>query len=229
VQTIADPVGGERLGLARGAVTVLVHSGSRGLGDSLGRRWGDRVVVGDDLALYLGELAGACRFARANRLLLTFRLLGALGVTRPDDIGASFDIVHNDVRQEVIGGREVWVHRKGAAPAHDGAPTVVLGSRGAPSWIVLGRGSERALRSVAHGAGRRMSRTEARAKLGLRYRKHELTRSALGTRILCDDTALLYEEHADAYKPIEPVVAALEEAGAATRVASLVPIMTVKR
>jgi release factor H-coupled RctB family protein len=93
---------------------------------------------------------------------------------------------------------------------------------------MLGRGSESALRSVAHGAGRRMSRSEARSKLKSRYRREELARSSLGGRVLCDDSALLYEEHPDAYKPMEPVVAALERAGTASRVASLVPVMTVK-
>jgi release factor H-coupled RctB family protein len=93
---------------------------------------------------------------------------------------------------------------------------------------MLGRGSEAALRSVAHGAGRRMSRTEARTRLKARYRRQDLARSPLGGRVLCDDSALLYEEHPDAYKPIEPILTALEEAGAASRVASLAPVMTVK-
>ena len=73
-----------------------------------------------------------------------------------------------------------------------------------------------------------MSRSEARSKLKSRYRREELARSPLGGRVLCDDPALLYEEHPDAYKPMEPVVAALEDAGTASRLASLVPIMTVK-
>lgn len=160
---------------------------------------------GAEAEAYLAEHAGACRFATANRLLLAYRVLRSLGVTRPAEIRGSLDVIHNDVRAERLGPDEVWVHRKGAAPAHLDLPTVVLGSRGAPSWIMLGRGSEGALRSVAHGAGRRVSRTEARARLQERYRREELARSPLGGRVLCDDSALLYEEHPDAYKPIEPL------------------------
>jgi release factor H-coupled RctB family protein len=91
-----------------------------------------------------------------------------------------------------------------------------------------GTGAELGLRSVAHGAGRRMKRGEALAKLKDRYQRREVARSALGGRVLCDDQALLFEEHPDAYKAIEPVIAALEAHGLASRVASLTPIVTVK-
>jgi release factor H-coupled RctB family protein len=228
VHAVVDAAAAGRLGAAKGGVTVVVHSGSRGVGAALGARWGDRPLHGGDVPRYLAELAGACRFARTNRLLLVHRLLRALGVARLDDVRGQFDIVHNDIRRELVGAREVWVHRKGAAPAHAGAPTIVLGSRGAPSWILLGRGAERALSSVAHGAGRRMSRADARSRLKARYRRDELGRSPIGSRVLCDDPALLYEEHPDAYKPIEPIIEALEEAGCASRVAAIVPVVTVK-
>ena len=57
----------------------------------------------------------------------------------------------------------------------------------------------------------------------------ELTRTATGTRVVCDDPDLLYEEHPDCYKPIEAVVDVLEQRGAARRVAALRPLVTVKR
>jgi release factor H-coupled RctB family protein len=93
---------------------------------------------------------------------------------------------------------------------------------------MAGTGDEAGLRSVAHGAGRRMTRSEATDKLKAKYRRVEAARSQRGGRLICDDKALLYEEHPDAYKAIEPVVAAVESAGLATRVAALVPVMTVK-
>jgi release factor H-coupled RctB family protein len=91
-----------------------------------------------------------------------------------------------------------------------------------------GTGAEAGLRSVAHGAGRRMTRSEAVDKLKHRYRRSEVVRSPLGGRVICDDRQLLFEEHPDAYKPIEPVIAALEAHHQATRVAALTPIITVK-
>lgn len=231
VTAIEDGDCAASLGLSKHAFVVLAHSGSRGLGTALGLAWsgGPTDEAGRPLARFLGELAGACRFASANRLILTYRLLRGLGALRDHTLRGGFDIVHNDVRQELVAGEPAWVHRKGVAPAHAGAPTVVLGSRGAPSWILRGTGAEDGLRSVAHGAGRRMTRAEAQAKIKHRYKRAELARSALGGRVICDDQALLYEEHPDAYKAIEPVVTALEAHGLATRVAALTPVVTVKR
>jgi len=216
-------------GLHRNAHMVLAHSGSRGLGYALILRWQERALSEpEEIATYIGELAGCCRFAQANRALLVWRLLQAVGAGRVDRLGGTLDLVHNDVRpSEHDAG--TWVHRKGAAPARAGELTVTLGSRGNPSWILRGRGNDAHLCSVAHGAGRKIPRSEAKARLLHRYRKTDLTRTALGGRVLCDRPELLWEEHQDVYKPIEPVVAALEQAGVASRVASLVPMVTVKR
>jgi len=74
-----------------------------------------------------------------------------------------------------------------------------------------------------------MGRAEALSKLKAKYRRSELSTTKLGGRVVCDDSDLLYEEHPDAYKPIEPVVASLVDAGLAVPVASLVPVVTVKR
>jgi release factor H-coupled RctB family protein len=228
VGRIFDPDAGARIGLAKDAIVAVAHSGSRGLGAALAATWATRVLRGDERDRYLGELAGACRFARANRLVLTYRLLSALGALRDHTLRGTFDVTHNDVRREPVAGAEAWIHRKGAAPAPADALAIVLGSRGAPSWIVRGTGAEAGLRSVAHGAGRRMTRSEARDKLAHRYRRAELVRTALGGRVICDDKTLLFEEHPDAYKAIEPVIRALELHGQATRVAALTPLLTVK-
>ncbi len=229
VDEVRDPGRAEELGLRRGCLVVIAHSGSRGLGTALARRWGDATLEGAAIDAYLADVAGALRFAQVNRFLLGYRMLRALGAARPSKIAGSFDVTHNDVREESVASAPTWVHRKGAAPAHQGAPTIVLGSRGAPSWVLVGTGSEEGLCSVAHGAGRRMGRSEALGKLKGKYRRSELLTSKLGGRVVCDDPDLLYEEHPDAYKPIEPVVASLIDAGLAEAVASLVPVVTVKR
>ncbi len=228
VGPVLDREAGARIGLERGALVVLAHAGSRGLGTALAATWGTRVLRSTERDHYLAELAGACRFARANRLALTYRLLAALGALRDHTLRGSFDVSHNDIRNEAVAGTAAWIHRKGAAPAPADALTIVLGSRGAPSWIMKGAGSEAGLRSVAHGAGRRMKRSEAQDKLKAKYRRAALGRTPLGGRVICDDKALLFEEHPDAYKAIEPVIQALETHGAATRVAALTPIATVK-
>jgi release factor H-coupled RctB family protein len=226
VDKIADKARAKALGLRGDAQVVLVHSGSRGLGSLVAGRYAGKVLGASDADSYLADLRGAVRYARTNRLLVAWRLLRAAGIGSSARVALLFDIVHNAVERSAPG---VFLHRKGAAPAACGQATVVLGSRGAPSWLMCGLGNEQSLCSVAHGAGRRMARSEAYDKLRARHTRESLKRSALGTRVFCDDTTLMYEEHPDAYKPIEPIIASLEEAGAALRVASLVPLITVKR
>lgn len=235
VERVQDRALAARAGLVPGGMAVLAHSGSRGLGALLAARW-PRDAIADDgtgpttpLADWLAELRGAVRYARVNRLLLTWRLLQALGAARPGKIGGSFDVVHNTVVPGVHEGQPVWIHRKGCAPAASGQLTVVLGSRGTYSWVMEGCGHPGALASVAHGAGRKMTRSEATAKVKAHHTRASLTRTPLGGRVLYDDPALLYEEHPDAYKAIDPVVDALEAFGAARRVAALRPVLTVKR
>lgn len=221
VDQVLDPDAAERLAIRRGRAVVMVHSGSRGLGKMLADRWLGR----DDPGAYLAELEGCVRFARANRLVIGWRLSRAAGVGRADKVLGALDVVHNTV----VAGARGWVHRKGAAPAGPGELTVVLGSRGAPSWVMLGTGAGDTLDSVAHGAGRKVTRADARGRLRSRYERASLGRTELGSRVICDDTDLLYQEHPECYKAIEPVIDALVARGAATRVASLVPTLTVKR
>lgn len=229
VGSVSDEASADVLGLEKGSLVALVHTGSRGLGAQIGRRYGETFLTGEAIDVYLGDLAGAVRFAKTNRFLVACRLLKAMGALRPDKIRGTIEIVHNTIRRENLAGSRAYVHRKGAAPAANGEATVVLGSRGAPSWVLLGSGHEGALSSVAHGAGRRMNRSDARKKLAFRYKRAELSRTAHGGRIVCDDVDLLYEEHPDAYKPIEPVVASLVEEGVAAPVASLLPVITIKQ
>jgi release factor H-coupled RctB family protein len=230
VERVADKAAARALDLSPGELAVVAHSGSRHLGAVTAARWHDAVLeTPETQAAYLADLAGCCRYAEANRLVLSWRLLTALGATRGSSLGASFDLIHNTVRRESVDGRDAFVHRKGCAPAPKDAPTIVLGSRGTPSWVMLGEGCADSLSSVAHGAGRRMGRHEAVAKLRDRYPRSTLSRTPGGGTVLCDDPELLYAEHPDAYKAIEPVIDSLERAGAARRVAALLPIVNVKR
>ncbi|MFT4974631.1 MAG: release factor H-coupled RctB family protein [Myxococcota bacterium] len=227
VSSVTDRDAAAAAGLRKGGYAVIAHSGSRGLGRALIDRWGMAVLRDEaEQGRYLAELAGAVRFARANRLVLCWTLLHAAGVAKASKIGGGFDVIHNTVVPWAAGG---WLHRKGSAPAGAGEPTIVLGSRGAESWVMAGAGAKACLCSVAHGAGRKMGRGEAVDKLKVRYRRSELTRTSLGGRVICANPSLLYAEHPDAYKAIGPVVDALEVAGAARRVAALSPMVTIKR
>lgn len=229
VEAVHDVDAAGRLGLARGTLVVLAHSGSRGLGGVLAERHREVLETEPEIAAWLADLAGACRFARANRLVLTWRLLDALGAARADRLGGALDLIHNTVVRAEVEGSPAWLHRKGAAPAAAGELTVVLGSRGAPSHVLLGTGHAGFLESVAHGAGRRLDRGDARARFRSKHTRASLKRTALGGHVICDDAELLFEEHPDAYKAVEPVVEALVAAGAARSVATLRPCVTIKR
>ena len=220
--------GAAALGLKRGGFAVVAHSGSRGLGHALARQWSSSVLTGAQQEAYLAQLAGAVRCAQVNRLVLAWRMLSILGMARVSRISGGFDVTHNAVTPAQLDGQRRWLHRKGAAPAGRDQPTIVLGSRGTVSWVMRGCGAAGCLCSVAHGAGRKMARGEAVDKLRQRYTRASLARTRLGGAVLCPDSKLLYAEHPDAYKAIEPVVDALEAAGAAQRLAPLSPLLTVK-
>jgi tRNA-splicing ligase RtcB (3'-phosphate/5'-hydroxy nucleic acid ligase) len=130
------------------------------------------------------------------------RLTGA----RPD--AATFiDASHNHVRAETYPDGEFLIHRKGASPAGLNEPGLIPGSMAAPSYHVRGRGVEAALRSSSHGAGRSLSRTEARVTISPRRLEEQVGGLWLDRRRL----GPLTEEAPSAYKDIRSVMRAQKE------------------
>jgi release factor H-coupled RctB family protein len=120
------------------------------------------------------------------------------------------------------------VHRKGASPARD-AFAIIPGSRGAFSYIVAPQGDLSATAwSLPHGAGRKWSRSESRLRVREYQKAAQLTQTALGSRVICENRNLLYEEAPLAYKNVETVIADLKEAGLIRVVARLRPLLTYK-
>lgn len=218
------------LGLDRKHLLLLVHSGSRGLGEAILREQVDRHGhrgLGEgsaDCDAYLARHATALRFARANRELIARRMLA-----RWQAAGESvLDLHHNLVLPATVAGLAGWLHRKGAAPADQGA-VVIPGSRGDYSYLVQPAAAETSLWSLAHGAGRRWMRSECRERLAKRYTTAQLGRTALGSRVICDDRDLIFEEAPEAYKSIGTVIAALQGAGLVRVLARLKPLLTYKK
>jgi tRNA-splicing ligase RtcB len=265
VDHVFDPVVAEAFGLREGQVTVLIHSGSRGLGhqvctdhvramDALMGRSGlvlpDRQLACAPVSsregrAYLAAMAAAANFAFANRQLIADRVRAAISAV----VGAQaavgtrqvYDVAHNVAKLESYGGREVWVHRKGATRAFPagapdlpddyrqvGQPVLIPGSMGTASYVLVGRpGSlERSFGSACHGAGRRMSRTVARRAIQGAQLRHRL--EADGIVVRCTSDRGLAEEAPFAYKDVEQVVDVVEAAGLAGRVARLRPLGVVK-
>ncbi|MBO3275099.1 RNA ligase RtcB family protein [Pseudomonas schmalbachii] len=219
----------ETLGLDRRQLLLLVHSGSRGLGEAILREQVERFShqgleeESDDCTHYLARHDGALRFAEANRQLIALRMLDRLRAHGEQVL----DVNHNLVSPARIGGVDGWLHRKGATPADRGV-MVIPGSRGDYSYLVEPVADERSLLSLAHGAGRKWMRSECRDRLAPRYRVEQLTRTALGSRVICGDRGLIYEEAPEAYKAIDSVVGALHDAGLLRILARLKPVLTYK-
>ena len=121
-----------------------------------------------------------------------------------------------------------FLHRKGAAPSTEGA-VVIPGSRGS---IQLFGAAFTAITasafSLAHGAGRKWARSDARGRLEKRFRAQDLTRTSLGSHVICEDKDLLFEEAPQAYKNIDIVIADMVNAGLAEVIAVLRPVVTYK-
>lgn len=167
---------------------VMVHSGSRGLGPAIRDHHlarGEGVGGGlkclrsgaDTGAAYVRDAGLARQFAGENRrqvaLLVEEALIGTIGsghLQWPEAITTD----HNHVEQEAHGGVRLWVHRKGAMPAWPGQAGVLPGSMGTLSYHVVGRGCAEALCSSAHGAGRILSRTEARKTITQRDLRRQM-------------------------------------------------------
>jgi release factor H-coupled RctB family protein len=220
----------KKLGLGKQQLIVLVHSGSRGLGESILCDYvAEHQASGSSpesfaAAAYLQGHNRAVRWAKVNRKLLAQRFAQALGA----EVSLLWDGCHNSITPRELGGETVWVHRKGAVVAEDEA-VVIPGSRGSLSYLVkpLGEGESRAW-SLAHGAGRKWARSEARLRMRERFGKEQLVQTQLGSRVICGERDLLYEEAPAAYKNIEAVIQDLVDAGLVSVVATFRPLLTYK-
>jgi release factor H-coupled RctB family protein len=217
-------------GLGRDKLALLVHSGSRGVGERTLRahvsKHQARGVKADsaDADEYLRQHDAALRWAAANRALIAKRFATTLGAeARP-----LWDASHNSITPVETERGQLWVHRKGATPTGS-AFAVVAGSRGSFSYVVKPRAdSEANAWSIAHGAGRKWSRSESRLRMRERFRVPELVQTSMGSRVVCEQRELLYEEAPAAYKDIDLVVQDLVNAGLVTVVATLRPLLTYK-
>ena len=207
------------------AVWVMLHSGSRGVGNAIGshfielarndmRTW--MINLPDQDLAYLPEgtrhfdeyveaVEWAQEFARANREVMMQAVIRALRKV----IGKPFDAYveavnchHNYVARERHFGEDVLVTRKGAVSAREGELGIIPGSMGARSFIVRGRGNEESFQSCSHGAGRKMSRAEARKRFTLADHR------AATADVECRKDEKVIDETPAAYKDIDAVMAA---------------------
>ena len=195
------------------SVWVMLHSGSRGVGNKIGSHFiaqakKDLAYIpegSEHFRAYVEAVGWAQDFAQANREVMMARTLQAIRQVLPKAFSADVEAVnchHNYIRQEHHYGKDVWVTRKGAVSARAGEMGIIPGSMGTRSYIVRGLGNEESFCSCSHGAGRVMSRTEAKRRVSLE--EHAKAVAGIECRVDTD----IVDETPSAYKPIEAVMAA---------------------
>ena len=208
-----------------GFVWLMLHSGSRGVGNAIGTHFIELArqdmrkhminLPDQDLAYleegtrhyedYVEAVGWAQKFARINREVMMHNLVRAVRSVIPQPFETHVEAVnchHNYVQQERHFGKDVLVTRKGAVSAREGELGIIPGSMGARSFIVRGKGNPESFNSCSHGAGRTMSRTEAKR----RYSVADQIRATEGVE--CRKDAAVIDEIPMAYKDIDAVMQA---------------------
>ena len=213
-----------------GYIWIMIHSGSRNLGfkvanyynklaQELNEKWHSSVPKSWELAFlpvdseegqaYIIEMNYCVEFALANRELMMERVIQAVANnTNQTGFDTMINIAHNYASLENHFGQNVWVHRKGATKATKGLVGIIPGSQGTASYIVEGLGNKESFMSCSHGAGRRMSRSQARRELNLKEEIAKMDKKGIihGLRNQGD-----LDEASSAYKDIDWVMKQQEE------------------
>jgi tRNA-splicing ligase RtcB len=205
-------------------VWIIMHSGSRGVGNQLAQhhmKVARRLCeiegiplehpdlaylqeTDDAFGIYIDDMLWAQDYARENRrLMMRAALASFFEFVGHGEERQHISCHHNFTEKEVHGGQEVWVTRKGAIRAGVDDLGLVPGAMGSTSYVVRGTGSGLSYRSCAHGAGRRMSRGQARRT----FTAEDLA-LRMGTRAWQrTHAAALLDEHPRSYKDIDKVMA----------------------
>jgi len=211
---------------------VVIHSGSRGIGNKLATKHIEKAkglmkesfisLPDPDLAYlaqgtkefdaYINDLLWAQDYAFYNRQAMMDLVLKALSYhlykeerNLLRDAGLVINSHHNYSRKETHFGRDIWLTRKGAVSAQKGEFGIIPGSMGAKSFIVKGKGNPESFCSCSHGAGRKMSRTQAKK----RFTTEDLKEQTAG--IECRKDKEVVDEIPAAYKNIEDVMRSQED------------------
>jgi tRNA-splicing ligase RtcB len=207
-----------------GSVWVMLHSGSRGIGNRIGSVFIEKAkkltggnLANKDLAWlkdgtqefadYVEAMLWAQDYARENRNAMMDGVIAVLRAKLPPFtfIREAVNCHHNFAQKENHFGKNVWIARKGAVSAYEGQLGIIPGSMGARSYIVRGKGNADSFCSCSHGAGRRMSRGEAKRVISVE--DHVLATEG----VECRKDASMLDESPAAYKDIDAVMAAQKD------------------
>jgi len=254
VKEVVDESVARVFGIHEGQLLLMIHCGSRGLGHQVASeymkealKWSGTDLPDKELAYmpfnssggarYWGAMSCAANFAFANRHAIANNIRKVF----PGKLSMLYDVAHNIAKREVHEEDDLLVHRKGATRSfwkghkevsykyrEVGQPVLVPGSMGTASWIMVGKESSESMSfgSTCHGAGRVMSRGEAKRNI-----KGEEIRSQLskrGVAVLSGSFSGIAEEAPEAYKDVESVVDIVSKNGLSGKVARLLPLAAIK-
>jgi tRNA-splicing ligase RtcB len=255
VETIFDQDTASQLQLFKDQIVILIHTGSRGLGHQVATDY-IKIMMGampyynihiPDRELscvpfnskqgqdYFVAMSAAANFAWANRQLITWEIRRAWTLVfgeKNEELSILYDVAHNIAKLEeyTIDGKQLLllVHRKGATRAFSNQPVLIPGSMGTGSYVLMGQKKARdeTFSSSAHGAGRRMSRTQAKREVNGSRLKQDLEKEGI---VICEGSfSGLAEEAPKAYKNVDEVVDVVNKAGIAKKVVRLKPVAVIK-
>jgi len=253
IAEIFDQQTAGKFGLYKDQVVVMIHTGSRGLGHQVCsdylkimipamRKYNIKVPDKEFACVpfnssegqrYFSAMAGAANYAWANRYMIAYYIRKAWKETigSGEKLELLYDVAHNIIKKENydIKGKktEVIVHRKGATRAFPGQPVLIPGSMGTASYVLVGtEKGEEAFFSTSHGAGRTMSRTQAKKIVSGQEVINQLNKKSI--IIKCWSEKGIAEEAPQAYKDIDSVVAVIDQANLSKKVAKLTPLAVIK-
>ncbi|MBI3947714.1 MAG: RtcB family protein [Armatimonadetes bacterium] len=253
VERILNPDEAERAGVFEGQLCFMVHSGSRGLGHqtctdyvSTCRRAMPKYGItlpDQELACapfqssegqdYYGAMRAATNFAFANRQVIAHAIREAWDRVMADlvkdrRVETVYEVGHNVATLFQRDGEQLLVHRKGAARTEPGKPLIIPGSMGTASYLLIGteKAEREAYGTCAHGAGRVMSRSQAKKQVEGHALRDQLEQEGILART--KSYSGLAEEAPFAYKDVDAVIRVVDTVGLARPVARLVPLGVVK-
>jgi tRNA-splicing ligase RtcB (3'-phosphate/5'-hydroxy nucleic acid ligase) len=233
-------------------ICFMIHTGSRGFGHQVATDYLQEFrklnlkTSDPELAYaffhssegqrYYSAMSAAANMAYVNRQLITYQVRKVFKKIFGEDLKLTYDVAHNIAKIEEHHGKKMIVHRKGATRAYgpdkelplryqkSGQPVIIGGSMETGSWLLAGtEGAKETFNSVAHGAGRLMSRIEAKEK----FTNVKESLKKKGIHVLGSARGLA-EEAGGAYKDVDEVVKVLTETNLTRKIAKLVPLGNIK-
>jgi len=254
VEEIFDEETAKKFGVFKNQITVMIHTGSRGLGHQIATDYirlmmksmpkyniklPDRELAcvpfkSSEGQRYFSAMSAGANFAWANRQMIAYYVRKAwkniLG-KESSKLTAIYDVAHNIAKLEkhLVNGKEaeLVIHRKGATRAFPNQPVLIPGSMGTASYVLVGtEQSKDSWYSTCHGAGRMMSRKAATRALSGQEIINDLEKK--GIIVKCYSLRGIAEEAPQAYKDIDEVVEVVHQAGLSKKVAKLKPLAVIK-